>query len=57
MSEILDMPVDDVLALLEAAVARGHKGAEQELRRQLEEWRETGEVCVFSRLAAGRYLY
>jgi hypothetical protein len=57
MVSVLDMPVDDVLAAVEAAAARGETGAARELDLLLTEEAETADLGVISRLAAQRFVH
>lgn len=56
MTRVLDMHADDVLAAVEAAAARGDRGAARTLDVLLAEEAETGELGVISRLFARRYV-
>jgi hypothetical protein len=55
MVSVLDLPHEDVLAAVEAAAATGNRRAESLLATMLEEEATSGELSVFSRLAAGMY--
>ena len=52
MTSVLDMPVDELLAALEAAVSRGNRRAERTPLALLAEEAETGELGVIARLSA-----
>jgi hypothetical protein len=55
MSAMRDMPVSEILERVEAAAARGQRGAEWTLERLLREELLTGELSMISRLAAKTY--
>jgi hypothetical protein len=52
MVSVLDMPVEELLAAVEAAAAAGSHRAERVLQDLLEEEAETGQLTVFARLLA-----
>lgn len=53
---VLDMPAEELLAAVEAAAARGERGAARELDLLLAEEAATGKLGVISRLAAQRFV-
>ena len=52
----LQAPVEDLLAIVEAAAARGQPGADQALQRLLEEEQRTGDLGVISRLSVKKFM-
>jgi hypothetical protein len=52
MVSVLDMPVENLLAAVEAEAAAGNIRAERVLRDLLEEEARTGDLGVFARLLA-----
>ena len=56
MPSPLNIPVGELLELVEAAAASGDRRAERVLAMLLEEEARTGELCVISRLVATPYV-
>ena len=56
MDSVLDMPADELLAVVEARVAAGDQRAERILRDLIEEEQRTGELSVIARLFATPYV-
>jgi hypothetical protein len=56
MLSVLDMPAEELLAIVEAEAAAGNGRAERVLRDLLEEEARTGDLSVFARLLAKPYV-
>jgi hypothetical protein len=56
VSQLLDMPAEELLEHVEAAAADGVKGAASTLRNLIEALETDGKLSVIDRLAAGRYV-
>ena len=53
---VLEAPVEELLAIVEAAAAGGQTGAEWALQRLLEEEQATGGLGVIARLSVKKFM-